>query len=143
MSSRNHAEDNESRYLWDWAQLNPVLREHLYHIPNGGKRNAREAARMKRMGVRAGVHDYHLPVPRGAFHGLWIELKAKGGRPTASQLEWRDKMQAQGYAAYIAVGWMQAASVFRWYLALPVPDLDFEHPSLEVVLADDAMSGGH
>ena len=37
----------------------------LYHVPNGGKRNQKEAFNLKRQGVRAGVPDLCLPVSRG------------------------------------------------------------------------------
>ena len=92
-------------------------------MPNGGKRNVREAARMKRMGVRAGVSDYFLPVPRGGYHGLWVELKpdVKGYYPSVSeeQRKWRDKMREQGYAAYIIKGWEFAICVMLDYLNIP------------------------
>lgn len=130
-----HPEDDEARALWQWAQLYPVLREYLAHVPNGGKRNAREAARMKGMGVRPGVSDYVLPVPRGAFMGLWLELKADKNRPTADQRKWLDKMQHQGYAAYWATGFDEARAIFRWYLALPIPKTDFIHPTKAAILA--------
>jgi hypothetical protein len=120
---KNYQEDAESIALWQRAQLNPILKKYLYHVPNGGKRNPREAARMKRMGVRAGVHDYHLPVARGCYHGLWIELKplVKGRRPSVSdsQYEWRDKMRDQGYASsYIVHGWHNAIQIMLDYLKL-------------------------
>ena len=41
----------------------------LYHIPNGGKRDAQTAISLKRQGVKAGVPDLHLPVARGGYHG--------------------------------------------------------------------------
>lgn len=119
-----HIEDAESEALWQWAQHVSVLRDHLIHIPNGGKRNAREAARFKRMGVRPGVHDYHLPVPRGDWHGLWIELKAPPGRRSsvsAAQREWGDKMRTQGYAVAFCKGWLEARDVLEWYINLPKP----------------------
>ena len=131
------AEDNEARTLWQRAQLVTVLREYLYHVPNGGKRNPKEAARMNGMGVRAGVSDFCLPVPRGAFHGLYLELKAGDNKPTEKQREWIAKMQAQGYAAYWATGWEEAMRVFRWYLSLPIPDTDFLHPTKAAVLAGE------
>lgn len=117
-----HHEDNESIALWERAQLNPVLREYLYHIPNGGNRNKREAARMKRMGVRPGVSDYHLPVPRGIYHSLWIELKPKVRgyypKPSKAQIEWRTNMLMVGNAAYIVKGWEQAIDIMLCYVRL-------------------------
>ena len=78
---------------------------------------------MKRMGVRAGVHDYFLPVARGMYHGLWIELKpdVKGYYPSVSdgQREWRTKMRTQGYAAFIIKGWESAIGIMLDYLNIP------------------------
>ena len=137
----NFYEDRESTALWNWAQMFPVLREHLYHIPNGGNRNPREGARMKGMGVRAGVHDYHLPVPRGGFHGLWVELKATPPNAAAvsvGQKEWEVKMRDLGHAVYICKGWETAMKVFRWYLAMPPVPVIVECPPLESVLKEMA-----
>lgn len=132
----NHYEDAESQALWQRAQLTPILRDHLYHIPNGGKRNPKEAARMKGMGVRAGVHDYHLPVARGAYHSLWIELKpiVKGQKPSvaASQYEWRDKMRNQGNAAFVVHGWVYAIAIMLDYLKLGNSEYD-GHSCFEIV----------
>ena len=47
----------------------------LYHIPNGGTRDPIEAKHMKEQGVKRGVPDLHLPVARGKYHGLYIEMK--------------------------------------------------------------------
>ena len=126
----NHYEDAESIALWQRAQLDPILRGLLIHIPNGGKRNPREGARLKRMGVRAGVHDYHLPVARGQYHSLWIELKpvVKGKKPSVStsQYEWRDKMIDQDSAAYIVHGWEKAIAIMLEYLKLGGGSFDGE-----------------
>jgi len=55
-----------------------------FAIPNGGKRDLREAANMKAQGVKAGVYDVFIPVPRGPWHGLFVEMKrAKSQRGRA------------------------------------------------------------
>ena len=75
---------------------------------------------MKSMGVRPGVSDYHLPVPRRGYNGLWLELKATppNNAPVAStQREWLEEMSLNGYAAFICKGWEAAKEVFSWYLA--------------------------
>ena len=139
-----HHEDTEAMALWAWAQHNKVLRDHLVHVPNGGRRNKREAARMKRMGVRAGVHDYLLPVPRGRYHGLWIELKAtppNNAKVTKEQREWTERMRDQGYAAYVCKGWVAAARVMRWYLdKLPAPEWHELPSQLPISLILDCVS---
>ena len=79
------SESAEQSALFAWAsQVSfsyPALRL-LYAIPNGGARNKITAAILKREGVRAGVPDICLPVPSGAYHALYIELK-RTAQPTA------------------------------------------------------------
>lgn len=132
-----HIEDGEAKALWGWAQHIPILRDHLYHVPNGGKRGRVEAARMKGMGVRPGVSDYHLPIPRGAFHGLWLELKAPGNNPTPLQDEWLSRMVRAGYAGYVVYGCEEAIAILQWYLGLNVPTHTILQPPKEAILIGD------
>lgn len=115
----NHIEDTEQIHLFDWAAMQsgkyPELLS-LFHIPNGGKRDAREGARFKRMGVKAGVPDLFLPVPRGKYHGLFIELKAEGGKVTEHQKEWLKNLAASGYAACVCFGFDEARRDIMNYL---------------------------
>jgi len=39
----------------------------IFAIPNGGKRNRIEAAKLKRQGVKPGVPDIFLPAPRDGY----------------------------------------------------------------------------
>lgn len=114
-----HTEDNEQITLFQWAQLQsgkfPEL-DMLYHIPNGGKRSRAEAGIFKAMGVKAGVPDICLPVPRGEYHGLYIELKAAKGRTSAKQEEWLERLAANGYKTAVCYGWEQAAVTLKSYL---------------------------
>lgn len=74
--------------LMQWAEkaacTMPELKL-LYHIPNGGKRTKAEAGILKAMGVRAGIPDYCLPVARGDWHALYVEMKADKGKVSDSQ----------------------------------------------------------
>lgn len=113
-------EEVEQTCLFRWAMYqqaaNPELAL-LHAIPNGGKRGKAEAARMKAAGVKAGVPDMFLPVSRGTYHGLYIELKRqKGGRVSDVQTWWLEKLRAQGYAAFVCFGWEEAARVIQDYL---------------------------
>lgn len=45
-----------SCFQWFWNEY-PKLRRTLFHVPNGGYRNAREGQRFKALGVVAGVPD--------------------------------------------------------------------------------------
>lgn len=112
-------ESDHQKALITWARLSigkyPELK-YLYAIPNGGKRNIMTAARMKAEGVRAGVSDLHLPVPRGGFHGLWIEMKADRGKLSELQAEWLAAMETLGHRAVVAQGWDYARAVIINYL---------------------------
>jgi len=70
----NHSEDDLQRTVIEALRLSPDLR--VIAIPNGGKRNAKEAARMKAAGVLAGVSD--LMVFWAPAEMAMIELKAPG-----------------------------------------------------------------
>lgn len=119
-------EDMHQEALFQWAShtmVGPIkVSDYLFAIPNGGMRNQRVAQQLKRCGVKKGVSDMFLPVPRGTMHGLWIELKAPKhmgkpeGKPSQEQLDWLDRMGEQGYAAVLCVGWQAAADTIKEYL---------------------------
>lgn len=90
----------------------------LYHIPNGGSRDPVEGMHLKRQGVRRGVPDLHLPVARGSYHSLYIEMKADTGKASPDQVWWLDKLNEQGSFATISYGWESAVKVLEWYLSL-------------------------
>ena len=118
MISRQYLEDAESMALMQWCRTQPMVRDAIYHIGNGGRRLIREATRLKKMGVRAGVSDYSLPIPRGQYHGLWIELKSGKGRATAEQLAWIDLMRKHGHRAEVCTGWIAAKDLITEYMRL-------------------------
>ena len=113
-------EGEEQATLFSWARMMdgkyPELRM-LFHIPNGGSRGKVEAARFKAEGVKAGVPDMFLPVARGPWHGLFIELKRlRGGKISAEQKQWIGSLLSQGYLATVCYGWRDAAKLIEDYL---------------------------
>ena len=70
----------------------------------------------KAMGVKAGVPDLFLPVPRGGFHGLFIELKAPNGVKFGNQDKWLKALSSQGYSVHLCYGWEKASAVILEYL---------------------------
>jgi hypothetical protein len=81
-----------------------------WHTPNGGKRNAVEAARFKGMGVRPGVSDL-VAVHDGRIFAQ--ELEAPGGRPTEAQLEFIADMERAGAFTCVAEGFDRALAVLE------------------------------
>lgn len=98
-----HLEDNLQRSCIRWFDYRyPKLRLLLHHSPNGGRRDEREAARFKAMGVRAGFPDLILLVPNGEYPFLGIELKTAKGRQSEHQKEYEAEFGYIG-AKYVVV----------------------------------------
>lgn len=94
---RRHREDDLHMACVRWFDMRyPKLRELLHHSPNGGLRNEREAARFKRMGVRAGFPDLILLLPRGRCPFLGIELKTEKGRQSEYQRTYQKVFEGVG-----------------------------------------------
>ena len=70
----------------------------LHHSPNGGARDAREGAKFKKMGVRAGYPDLTL-----LYDGktAFIELKTEKGYLSFAQKEFRSWAQNNGFEWYL------------------------------------------
>lgn len=107
----------------------------LFHIPNGGTRGETERDRaiaggkLKAEGVKSGVPDLFLPVPRHGMHGLWVEMKKPGlynskktreenieAATSNTQKIWIAGMREQGYAVYVAFNWIEARDCIKTYL---------------------------
>lgn len=118
-------EFDEQKALFQWAEVAsrqaPELAL-LYAIPNGMRASSpAEAARHKATGLKAGVPDCCLPVPRRCFHGLYIEMKRRGSTAcdvSENQSWWLSALNEQGYLARVAVGWEEARSILLEYLEL-------------------------
>lgn len=112
-------ESEEQILVMQWAELMkgkyPEL-EALHHIPNGGKRNIVTAVRMKKEGVKKGVPDLCLPVPRKGYHGLYIEMKRLKGKTSKEQDWWIEFLTKEGYAVEVCRGFEQAKDVIIYYL---------------------------
>lgn len=119
MQNRKRSEATEQERLISWAQWQhnrfPELKL-LFHIPNGGSRNALEAANLKRQGVKAGVPDLFLPVAKGTYHGLFIEMKWGKNTVTDKQDEWLHDLTVQGYKAAVCYGADEAIEIITDYL---------------------------
>ena len=113
------SEETEQITLIHWCNVNickyPEL-ELIYHVPNGGKRNKSEAIRLKRAGVKKGVPDLCLPVPKKNYNGLYIEMKYGNGRTSKEQKEWINKLNEQGYKAVVCNGFEEARSTIEEYI---------------------------
>lgn len=119
-------ESAEQRAVIAWAaSLEPRHPELalLYAIPNAGgykggyRSNVALVVQSKRMGVRSGVPDLHLPVARSGYHGLWLELKRQlGGKVSPEQTWWLEALRKQGHYAEVCRGAAEAITILTDYL---------------------------
>lgn len=79
---RKHLEDDLQKAVCQFLDAALPPDAFYFAVPNGGKRSRVEAARMKGMGVKAGVPDLCI-VYRGKSH--FIELKSPHGKLTIAQ----------------------------------------------------------
>jgi hypothetical protein len=96
----------------------------FFAVPNGGWRDIREAANLKRAGVLPGVSDLLLFRPGACPHccsarleGFALELKSDGGRPSEAQLNFMARFAAAGGHTCVADGLDRALAVLEaWQL---------------------------
>lgn len=118
----DNKESLEQQSLFKWAAFAsgkyPEL-DLMYHIPNEGKRSKAAGAKLKAEGLKSGVPDICLPVARGKYHGLYIEMKREhSGTATDNQEEWIENLIKQEYFAIVCHGWEAAQKVIISYLEL-------------------------
>lgn len=110
------SEHDEQVALFEWAATVPEL-QWMFAIPNGGARHIAVAGKLKAEGVKRGVSDIFLPLARGGYHGLFIEMKSDKGNTTPEQANFILAMRDAGYAAIICHGFEQAKWSIGLYLA--------------------------
>ena len=124
------SESSQQKALFCWTNLPDTRRDYpelrwFHAIPNGGKRDAITANNLKLEGVKAGVPDTFLPVPRQGYHGLFIEMKKPAKKPvragsaggvSAEQMEFRDFVKDQGFCWVVCYTWEEARQTLIEYL---------------------------
>ena len=84
-------------YLW-YHNTHREYRGLLFHVPNGGSRNAREAAKFQTMGLFPGISDFIFLWGGRAF---MIELKNEKGSQQPNQKKWENTVVDNGFEYYI------------------------------------------
>lgn len=119
---RGNAELLAQEALIKWAGLTVIngcrVGDYLVHVPNEGKRGPIAASEFKRAGGRARYPDLILDLPSDKWHGLRIEMKAKAGKPTGTQLEWIERLRGVGYRAEVCYGFDEARQLIIRYFKM-------------------------
>ena len=113
-------EGKEQVLFFRWLRLQyPGVFAFAFHVPNGGQRSAATGAVLKRQGVKKGVPDIFIPLPKKGCHGLVIEFKASKPHTasvTKEQQEWVDRLNSVGYRAVVCKGFDAAKAAVDEYM---------------------------
>lgn len=109
----NLTEEAVTEAIVDYCNLRCIP---IAHVPNEGKRSLQYGVRLKRMGMQKGFPDLIIPLPKGKYHGLYIEVKVGNNTTTADQKKWLTILHGNGYAATACWGIDEGMAVVNRYL---------------------------
>lgn len=127
----SHEEDDIQAEFFDKVKIFfPNLPDKLlFAVPNGGKREVKtvktkkgvctfspEAARLKKQGVKSGVSDVILLIPRKGFASLCMEFKTDTGIQSDEQKEFQRQAESCGSKYVIVRSVASAIETVKDYL---------------------------
>jgi len=103
LTPKNMSESIHQKSLMQWARMH-WWGKYFFHIPNEIPVSFLSnpwpiLSKRKAEGVLKGVLDNFLMIPVDGYHGLWIELKAHGKKPSKDQLRFMDMCLSMDYQA--------------------------------------------
>jgi hypothetical protein len=106
--------------FFDWLALAyPGANLVTWATPNAARRSYQMAAVMKAEGLRSGVPDVFMAVPRGQSHGLFLEFKSHAGRLTANQVDFCANLVGMGYQVLVVRSLDEARLAVTRYMEMP------------------------
>lgn len=89
-----------------------------FHIANQRQTSPAHGAKLKRMGVVAGVSDLFIPRSNGKQHGIFIELKSPGGRVSEAQQKFLSQMITENYGAHVCYSAQEAILIIKSFYGI-------------------------
>lgn len=109
--------------VFDWIRFNANSDERLkafFAVPNQRAWNFKQFNYFKKEGFKSGVSDIIGLVAQGGYHGIAIEMKRKGNKPTPEQIEFLTMCRDNGYKCHICYSDEEAIHSIKYYLSLEV-----------------------
>lgn len=95
----------------------PTLPDKLvFAVPSGGSRHKLEAINLKRQGVKSGISDVILLIPKKGFASLCIEFKTEKGKQSDEQKEFQRQAEMCGNKYVIVRSVGSAIETVKEYL---------------------------
>jgi hypothetical protein len=92
----------------------------FYAICNGADVSPHHRQTLLSEGMSPGMFDLCLPLARGCYHSMYLELKRSDGGSGMSdaQKAWQKVLQENGHFAVCCHGYEKAKEAVEWYLSL-------------------------
>lgn len=74
--------------------------------------------KLKKMGFKKGIADLFLALPKGDYHGLFLEIKRKGNYLNSEQKLFLKQSSKNNYACDVAYTVEEGMKIFDHYLGL-------------------------
>jgi hypothetical protein len=114
---RLHLEEIHHINIVNWFHKDyPEMHDDFHHFANQRKCSIQEGSKLKLMGVKRGVSDFFLAIPKNGYAGLWIELKVEKGRLSKEQIAFIERKNQRGYLATAVWGKEAAKEAIIEYL---------------------------
>lgn len=107
--------------LTSWARRPDVQRQYpgidlLEASLNGVALTKAQAGKAKAAGMLKGALDLNLPVARGPYHGLRVEMKFGKNKMTTEQEWYAGRLREEGWKVATCWDWLEARAVIIGYL---------------------------
>jgi len=110
---RNYIETNICVALMNrLTQYHPDIARAISHCPNESSVRQRTD-----IGIKAGQPDYHLPIARGGYGSLFLEIKKPGGKLSAAQVTRIGELTLYGNMVVVCYSWEEAVNACVEYLS--------------------------
>lgn len=107
--------------LFAWARNPANLKKYpcldlLSCSLNGVKLSIQQAIKAKAGGMLRGEWDVKLPIARGSYIGLVIEMKFGKNKLSESQIWYGERMKQEGHYVAVCYDWLSAKSIIENYI---------------------------
>jgi len=122
-----NSEYETQKLIFQWAKFMEGKYPELVLLNaslNGVRLTIGQAKKAKAAGMKKGYPDLFLPVARGGYHGLFIELKVGKNKATKEQAWWIKELLKQGYYACVCYGYDATINTIEQYLREELRDED-------------------
>lgn len=113
----SHQEDNIQEAFFNTARMIfPKLDKLLFAVPNGGKRDKKEAVRLKKQGVVTGIADILCLVSNNTHTMLCLETKIESGKQSVEQIQFQKQVEDAGGLYLIYRNAAEGIEILKKYL---------------------------